>query len=85
MPEDRKSVSFPVVSGWPGWVLTAAIVLARAFQPGATAMPEWSWWSWLLMLAPVLLPAYLGAASLLLWLLSRALLAALEKASGRKA
>ena len=80
----RKSVTVPLTSGWPGYVLSAVVVAARAFQPGAEPVSAWSWWSWLLMLAPVLLPVYSWAAVGGLWLLARAALAAAEAAFGRK-
>ena len=82
---NRKSVSIPLVAGWPGYALTAAIVAIRAFQPGAEPMSQWSFLSWAFMTIPALLPAYVWIALGLLWLFARAVVALLEKAaSGRK-
>ena len=80
-----KSVSIPLVAGWPGYALTAAIVAIRAFQPGAEPMSQWSFLSWAFMTIPALLPAYVWIALGLLWLFAQAVIALLEKAaSGRK-
>ena len=80
-----KSVSIPLVAGWPGYALTAAIVAIRAFQPGAEPMSQWSFLSWAFMTIPALLPAYVWIALGSLWLFARAVIALLEKAaSGRK-
>ena len=80
-----KSVSIPLVAGWPGYALTAAIVAIRAFQPGAEPMSQWSFLSWAFMTIPALLPAYVWIALGSLWLFAQAVVALLEKAaSGRK-
>ena len=80
-----KSVSIPLVAGWPGYALTAAIVAIRAFQPGAEPMSQWSFLSWAFMTIPALLPAYAWIAFGSLWLFAQAVIALLEKAaSGRK-
>ena len=82
---DRKSVSIPLGGGWPGCVLTAAIVAIRAFQSGAEPMSQWSFLSWALMTIPVLFPLYAWITLGSLWLFARAVAALLEKAfSGRK-
>lgn len=81
----RKSVSIPLVAGWLGYALTAAIVAIRAFQPGAEPMSQWSFLSWVFMTIPALLPVYMWIAFGSLWLFARVVLALLEKAvSGRK-
>ena len=81
----RKSVSIPLVAGWPGYALTAAIVAIRAFQPGAEPMSQWSFLSWAFMTIPALLPAYMWIALGSLWLFAQAVVALLGKAaSGRK-
>ena len=74
-----KSVSIPLVAGWPGYALTAAIVAIRAFQPGAEPMSQWSFLSWAFMTIPALLPAYVWIALGLLWLFAQAVIALLEK------
>ena len=80
-----RSVSIPLVAGWPGYALTTAIVAIRAFQPGAEPMSQWSVLSWAFMTIPALLPAYVWIALGLLWLFARAVVALLGKAaSGRK-
>ena len=80
-----RSVSIPLVAGWPGYALTAAIVAIRAFQPGAEPMSQWSFLSWAFMTIPALLPAYIWIALGLLWLFAQAVVALLGKAaSGRK-
>ena len=80
-----RSVSIPLVAGWPGYALTAAIVAIRAFQPGAEPMSQWSFLSWAFMTIPALLPAYMWIALGLLWLFAQAVIALLGKAaSGRK-
>ena len=80
-----KSVSIPLVAGWPGYALTAAIVAIRAFQPGAEPMSQWSFLSWAFMTIPALLPAYMWIALGSLWLFAQAVVALLGKAaSGRK-
>ena len=80
----RKSVSIPLVAGWPGYALTAAIVAIRAFQPGAEPMSQWSFLSWVLMTIPALFPLYAWAALGSLWLLARGAVALLEKAVSRR-
>ena len=81
----RKSISIPLVAGWLGYALTAAIIAIRAFQPGAEPMSQWSFLSWVFMTIPVLFPIYMWIALGLLWLFTRAIFALLEKAvSGRK-
>lgn len=82
--DGTKSVQVPVVSGWVGYAMTAAIVAIRAFQPGAEPMSEWSWWSWLLMSIPAVLPLYLWVAVGALWLSARGLLSALEAVMTRR-
>ena len=80
-----KSVSIPLVAGWPGYALTAAIVAIRAFQPGAEPMSQWSFLSWAFMTIPALFPVYMWIALGLLWLFAQAIIALLEKVtSGRK-
>ena len=80
-----RSVSIPLVAGWPGYALTAAIVAIRAFQPGAEPMPQWSFLSWALMTIPALFPLYAWITLGSLWLFAWAVAALLEKAvSGRK-
>ena len=80
-----RSVSIPLVAGWPGYALTAAIVAIRAFQPGAEPMSQWSFLSWAFMTIPALLPAYVWIALGSLWLFAQAVVALLGKAaSGRK-
>ena len=82
---DRKSVSIPLVAGWSGYALTAAIIAIRAFQPGAEPMSQWSFLSWMLMTIPALFPLYMWIALGSLWLFARAAVILLEKAvSGRK-
>ena len=79
-----KSVSIPLVAGWPGYALTAAIVAIRAFQPGAEPMSQWSFLSWVFMTIPALFPVYMWIALGLLWLFAQAVIALLEKVtSGR--
>ena len=51
----KTSVNFGCCS-WPAVVLTVAIIAIRAFQPGAEAMSQWSFGSWILMLLPLFLP-----------------------------
>lgn len=51
-----------------GVVLTAFLVSVRAFAPGSAPMGEWSFVSWVLMLAPALYPVYLLAAMVAAWL-----------------
>ena len=81
----RKSVSIPLVAGWLGYALTAAIIAIRAFQPGAEPMSQWSFLSWALMTIPVLFPLYAWITLGSLWLFAQAAAALLEKAvSGRK-
>lgn len=81
----RKSISIPLVTGWLGYTLTAAIIAIRAFQPGAEPMSQWSFLSWVFMTIPVLFPIYMWIALGLLWLFTRAIFALLEKViSGRK-
>ena len=79
-----KSVSIPLVAGWPGYALTAAIVAIRAFQPGAEPMSQWSFLSWAFMTIPALLPAYVWIALGSLWLFAQAVVALLEKAVSRR-
>lgn len=69
---DRR---FEIRTGPWGFVLSAAVVLARAFCPGAVPVDEWSWWSWILMTAPALLPWYLFLAC---WAVSLAGIAVLK-------
>lgn len=81
----KKGVSIPLVAGWSGYALTAAIIAVRAFQPGAEPMSQWSVGSWFLMFIPAMLPLYMWIALGSLWLLARAIVALLDKiASGRK-
>ena len=80
----RKSVSIPLVAGWSGYALTAAIVAIRAFQPGAEPMSQWSFLSWVFMTIPALLPVYMWIALGSLWLFAQAVIALLEKAASRR-
>ena len=80
----RKSISIPLVAGWLGYALTAAIVAIRAFQPGAEPMSQWSFLSWAFMTIPALLPAYVWIALGSLWLFAQAAVALLEKAASRR-
>ena len=59
MQDEKKTISFPIASGWPGYALTAAIVAIRAFQPGSEPMSQWSFLSWALMTIPALFPLYM--------------------------
>ena len=79
-----KSVSIPLVAGWPGYALTAAIVAIRAFQPGAEPMSQWSFLSWALMTIPALLPAYVWIALGSLCRFAQSVVALLEKAASRR-
>lgn len=81
--EDK--IKMPVTSGWPGFLLTAAIVAARAMQPGSSPMESWSWWSWILMSVPVFLPSALAMAALAVWTVLSGAAAGIEKLCGRKA
>lgn len=68
MPAEKKAVSVSCVS-WPGALVSAAIVLARAFQPGAVPVETWSAKSWILTLLPMAVPAIawvIGAVAALL-------------------
>ena len=64
--EERNSQSdgkngFVLKTGWPHWMLSATIIASRACR-SSFPMEEWSWWSWLLMLAPIAFPLYMFAA-----------------------
>lgn len=65
-------------AGWSCFLLTAVIVAARAFQPNAQPMCDWSWWSWLLMTLPVTMPIVLMAVWLVLYAAIKVLAAALS-------
>ena len=43
-----------------GVILTAVIILVRAFQPNAIPISDWSWQSWVWMTIPIWLPAIFG-------------------------
>ena len=81
---NRKNISIPLATGWPGYALTAAIIAIRAFQPGAEPMSQWSFLSWALMTIPALFPLYMWIALGSLWLFARAVVALLEKAVSRR-
>ena len=66
MENNRRSL-FTLKTGWFCCLLTAVIVAARAFQPNAQPMSDWSWWSWLLMTLPVTMPLVLIVAWLMLY------------------
>lgn len=80
MQNEKKSISFPIASGWPGYVLTTAIVVIRAFQPGAEPMSQWSFLSWILMTIPALFPLYMWIIIGSLWLFAQVAVTLLEKA-----
>ena len=52
---------------WSGVVLTIAIMLIRAFQPGAEPIESWSILSWCLMLFPAFVTLMFGLGCVLLW------------------
>ena len=54
---EKKTIAFK--AGWANYALSGLIIAVRAFRPGAEPMENWSVWSWLLMLTPVLYPWYL--------------------------
>lgn len=73
MPVEKKAVNVSCVS-WPGALVSSAVVLARAFQPGASPVESWSARSWILTLLPMAVPAMAwlagalaGAAAALAW------------------
>ena len=77
MENNRRSL-FTFKVGWFCYLLTAAIVAARAFQPNAQPMCDWSWWSWLLMTLPVTMPVVLMAVWLVLYAAAGTLVAVLS-------
>ena len=59
-------------------MLTAVIIAARAFQPNAQPMCDWSWWSWLLMCLPVFMPAVALAVWFVMYVVLSAVAGVLE-------
>lgn len=76
--ESSNKHLFTVKTTWFSYVLTAVVVAARAFQPNAQPMCDWSWWSWLLMTLPVTMPIALMAAWLVLYIIASGAIALLE-------
>ena len=58
---NREKRQFTFKAGWPGYVLSAAIVAGRAYS-SPVPMENWSCWSWALMLAPAFFPLYFFVA-----------------------
>ena len=69
---DKKSSPSISFGGVGPYLLTLGIVLARAFQPNAIPMSQWSVFSWVLMTAPVWLHAALGLLFVLIWIICMA-------------
>lgn len=64
-------------------LLTLGTILARAFQPNAVPMSQWSIFSWVLMTAPVWLPAALGLLFLLIWIMIWIIAVAFDQSTSR--
>lgn len=56
--ERKKTKRVELKSGPYGLAFSAVIVLARALSPNSLPFEEWSAFSWLLMLSPVMFPLY---------------------------
>lgn len=69
MDEKKSETKITFGGGWLGFALTAVIVAARAFQPGAEPMSQWSAWSWVFMTLPTTLPTLCAVTLLLLVLI----------------
>ena len=76
--EQSKPAALTLKPGWFCYLLTAVIIAARAFQPNAQPMCDWSWWSWLLMCLPVFMPAVVLAAWFALYVALSAVAGVLE-------
>lgn len=70
---DKKSAPSISFGGVGPYLLTLGIVLARAFQPNAIPLSQWSVFSWVLMTAPVWLQALIGLLFLLVWIIAFAI------------
>ena len=79
---DGKRHLFTLTTGWFCYLLAAVIIAARAFQPNAQPMRDWSWWSWILMCLPVLMPYVVFIAWFSLYALLSAVGALLSAAYG---
>ena len=76
--EQSKPAALTLKSGWFCYLLTAVIIAARAFQPNAQPMCDWSWWSWLLMCLPVFMPAVTLAVWFVMYVVLSAVAGVLE-------
>lgn len=56
MENKSEKRSVVITGGAFGAMLSGVIIAARAFQPNAIPMGEWSIWSWFLMLLPMYWP-----------------------------
>ena len=53
-------------------LMSVAIIVVRAFQPGAQPIESWSVISWILMLLPIALPIFMWIAVFVCWVLCNA-------------